>query len=101
MPDAGSTHPSGQPWSDVLDALETHIGEVRAGLATGVMPAPYEVVVPSSGLPVELSARARRVLASHHDVEDELRTRLAGIASALVRAGSAPAPVPVYVDRRD
>lgn len=101
MPDDPAGEGPEELWSAVLDAVENHLGEVRGGLSTGVMPEPYQVSLPKAPLPPTLAPRARQVLAIHHDVQNELRDRLATMACVLAGWRATPAPGPVYVDRRN
>jgi hypothetical protein len=88
-------------WLHALDAMELHLEEIRAGVASGVMPDPYEVEMPRSPFPARLAARARRLRAAQDDVEALLRDRLGTLGAVMSGAFSPSTPAPLFVDRRE
>lgn len=88
-------------WEAVLEAMELHVDEIRAGLEVGFLPTPYEVSAPACPMPASLGDRAQQLLADQHDLEDAVRQRMAALSSVLSGAfGPRAAAEPCYVDRR-
>lgn len=87
-------------WELVLDRLQRHVDEVRAGLAVYELPEPYVVEVPNGPVPQALAARARLLLAEQRDLETMVRERL-GVVSVMLAGAFRATPGPVYVDQKN
>lgn len=93
----------GTAWEQVLDQLEARLVAWRAALR-GARPFPewFEWPEGLGACPERLRGRARAVLATQRDIEDEMTARRAALGALLHGIGTTDRrpPVPLFVDQR-
>ena len=89
-------------WEELLDVLEGRVQTWRAAL-DGSAPYPGVLTWPArmGSCPPSLADRARRVLHTQHQLEEEMSARRAMLGSRLgASANSSPTRPPLFVDER-
>ena len=105
-PGTAPTAPDGgdaAAWERVLDQLEERLVAWRAALrGTGPFPEWFEWPEGLGACPERLRGRARLVLATQRDIEDEMTARRAALGALLHGIGTTDRhpPVPLFVDQR-
>lgn len=100
-PDAGGL--AGTGWERVLDELEGRLAAWREALrGAGDFPADFRWPGDLGDCPARLRNRARAILATQRDIEDELTARRAALGALLHGIGTTERrpPVPLFVDQR-
>ncbi|MGH9108135.1 MAG: hypothetical protein ACRDY3_01495 [Acidimicrobiales bacterium] len=100
---AGASSATGTAWEEILDRLERRLADWRAALrGEGEFPSAFEWPAGLGDCPARLRARARLVLATQRDIEDEMTARRAALGALLHGIGTSERrpPVPLFVDQR-
>lgn len=95
--------PGDAEWEEVLGALEARLVAWRSALrGVGEFPDDFRWPGDLGACPEHLRARARAILATQRDIEDELAARRAALGALLHGIGTTDrrAPVPLFIDQR-